>query len=214
MNATSVSLSHGTTELLVVAANLNSEHSINLAQLTGVVKPIFEQLAPHLQRQRQVLYIRDIPAYTIQNKIPGGNAYTPEEATIALPAWEDFTETQRTLLRAAVAHELHHLARWQQVGYGSTLGGAIASEGLATLYEESVSEWKPPWSKGSISSDAWREIKSHWNRKDYSHKQWFHSGNQLGYLAGYLLAKRFFTQGFDLATSCKLADKEFYVIIP
>lgn len=167
----------------------------------------FERLAPYIINNEQVLYVRDIPFLTIDGKYPGGNCYNSYEALVAL--WDWHTEKQQ--VKAAFNHELHHLARWQNSGYGETVGGAILSEGLATFYEELMSGWSPPWSKGNIPKRALEAAEKEWDDKDYNHEDWFYQGpygKWVGYGIGYKLAQKIFAEGFDLAKSINIKPEE------
>lgn len=106
------------------------------------------------------------------------------------------------------AHELHHAARWEGPGYGSSLGEALVSEGLAGHFAREVWAGAPePWEQLDI-----REIRRHvpfaardWDRKDYSHNGWFFGGGELprwlGYSLGFQLVSRFMSERADRKAS-------------
>ncbi len=167
----------------------------------------FEKLAPFVKNENQVLYIRDIPFLSIKNKYPGGHCYNPNEAMIALKSWQDDGQQ----IKAAINHELHHMARWQNAGYGETLGGAILSEGIATYYEELQSGWLAPWADATISNETLQAALDAWDDANYNHAEWFFEGPQgewIGYGMGYRLAKIIFKDGFDLAKSVEMATTD------
>lgn len=168
-----------------------------------VVHNAFKQLAPYLHDASQVLYIRDIPFLAIDGKYPGGHCYNRSEAMIAVTEWK----TDQQQLIAAVNHELHHMARWQNPGYGSTLGGALLSEGIATYYEALRSDWRSPWSEAPINKAVALKALEQWADEKYDHKQWFFDGN-LGKWAGYALGTKLATElygsNFDLEDSIKI----------
>ncbi len=192
-------------ELTVVCAVLNGGSISPI--IIDDIKKAFKTLAPYLKYDNQVLYIRDIKTLAIKQKYPGGHCYNPYEAMIALVSWSD--DEQK--IRGIINHELHHMARWQNAGYGDTLGGAILSEGIATYYEESQSGRLYPWAKVSVSEEVVTQALKEWNSKDYNHGEWFFNGpygEWVGYSIGYQLAKLLFKDGFDLAMSLKVRPNE------
>jgi uncharacterized protein YjaZ len=119
---------------------------------------------------------------------------------IAVPNWEVAQEQ----LVAAINHELHHMARQQNVGYGNTLGGALLSEGLATYYGTLRSGWQAPWSETEVKESVAKKALTEWGNTDYNRKEWFFDG-PLGkwvvYSLGVKLAEELYAGGFDLKDS-------------
>jgi len=151
--------------------------------LRDEVAEAFQAVSRYITNGNQTVYIRDIPFLAIEGRYPGGHCYNPYEVMIAVPDWE----VDRTQLKTAINHELHHMARWQNAGYGETLGGAILSEGIATYYEELVSGWTPPWAKVAVSNQAKSAAQAAWDSTQYSHTDWFFegsSGKWIGYGIG------------------------------
>lgn len=67
--------------------------------------------------------------------------YAPEPGLIFLtvdPASDIFRANQEASLERMFAHELHHAARWAGPGYGSSLGEALVSEGLAGAFAQEI----------------------------------------------------------------------------
>lgn len=171
--------------------------------LNEEISMAFEKLAPYIKNENQVIYLRDIEFLAIDGKYPGGHCYNAFEAMIAVPNWS--ANKQQTI--ASITHELHHMARWQNPGYGETLGGAILSEGIATYYEEMISGWTPPWAQADIDNKALKEAIGNWNDNQYDHNGWFFEGihgKWIGYSIGYRLAKQLFSNDFDLEKSIML----------
>jgi uncharacterized protein YjaZ len=91
-----------------------------------------------------------------------------------------------------IYHELNHVARWNSVGYGSTLPEAIITEGLASVF--AVENWKKaksPWIKYS-QKEIKKLIKIYQNRdknsdNNYSHDDWFYGAGELPRWIGYKL---------------------------
>ena len=109
------------------------------------------------------------------------------------------TDRDRSFERL-MAHEFHHAARWAGPGYGSTLGAALVTEGLACRFVREVYGPPPePWetSVGSyeLKGHAERAI-AEWDRPGYDHASWFHGAgdlpDMLGYALGAWLADRYF----------------------
>lgn len=108
------------------------------------------------------------------------------------------------------------MARWQNPGYGKTLGGAILSEGIATYYEELISGWTPPWAEATISDKAKTAARLAWNDTNYNHANWFFEGTYgrwVGYAIGYQLAKKLFDSGFELERSVIVKPDEVLEIL-
>ena len=177
------------------------------AWLDEEIRTAFEKLAPYIKNDNQVIYLRDIKFLAIDGKYPGGHCYNSYEAMIALPDWE--ADKQQVV--ATINHELHHMARWQNPGYGDTLGGAVLSEGIATYYEEMISGWTPPWAQADVSSEAFDNAIKNWTDNQYDHSGWFFEGKYgkwVGYAIGYRLARELFSDNFDLAKSINIKPDE------
>jgi len=182
------------------------------AWLDDEVKRAFEALAALIKYENQVIYLRDIKFLAIDGKYPGGHCYNAYEAMIAVPDWL----ANKQQMVAAINHELHHMARWQNLGYGGTLGGALLSEGIATFYEQLISGWSSPWSQASVSYAALEAAIKAWDDNDYDHNNWFFNGTYgkwTGYGIGYQLAKHIFIDGFNLNRSVLENPSEAKVIL-
>lgn len=185
--------------LLLVILNNNSK-KCDHREAVKIAHEEFYLLAPYIQSKGQILFIRDNPELTIENRLPAGHTYFPTESMIAVPNWSSINYTE---LRAVIAHELHHMARSQNIGYGSTLGEAIASEGLATYYEEIRSGRTAEWATIPLDKSVFRNALSEWNSDKYYHYEWFYdgpNGKWVGYSLGYKLAKQHFPK-FNLKQS-------------
>lgn len=170
-------------------------------------KDAFQKLAPFIHNDNQVLYLRDIPFLAIKGKYPSGHCFNPYEAMIALASWQDDAQQ----IKAAINHELHHMARWQNPGYGETLGGAILSEGIATYYENLQSGWRAPWAETAFTNDALEDAVENWGNNVYDHNAWFFEGPHgewVGYGIGLRLAGALFKDGFDLERSIMIEPDE------
>lgn len=184
--------------LLVCAVSFKGFAELSL--VAELARRHFKAIAPYLSEPIQFLYCRDIAELTIDRRYPGGHAYNPLEAMIAVPSWP----ANKAQLDGSLAHELHHLGRWQNAGYGSTLGDAIVSEGTAVWYAGRATGWVPPWARGRVSPAAWREALALWHSKGYDHDAWFYRGRRgrwVGYRMGYALIEAALGPSFDLAAS-------------
>lgn len=100
-------------------------------------------------------------------------------------------------LERMFAHELHHAARWDGPGYGSTLGEALVSEGLAGHFVlELLGGSAEPWEQLPES-----EIRTHvplaaqeWESAHYNHEAWFFGSDDLPPWLGYSLGFRLVAQ--------------------
>jgi uncharacterized protein YjaZ len=192
--------------LLLVALNSGATE-YNFGDLAEIVEDEFTRLSHFIRETAQILYIRDNQALSIEGKYAGGHTYFPTETMIAVPSWQKLS---RSDVVAVVAHELHHMARWQMIGYGSTLGGALASEGFATYYEEIRSGVKPKWAQREVSQEIRMQARQEWNSETYNHAQWFFDGPHgkwTGYSLGYELAKKKLPQ-FNLESTITLRSSE------
>jgi uncharacterized protein YjaZ len=191
-------ITYNNKELILTAVSLSD--SVIPDSILSVVSNAFKKLSPYIKDDRQVIYVRDIPTLSINYKYPSGHCFNRYEAMIALPNWD----VKKQQLVATINHELHHMARWQNAGYGDSLGGAILSEGLATYYEELQSGWSPPWSKAKLTTLNLSDALDNWNDEHYDHRSWFIGSDKdrwVGYTIGYRLAKELFKNGFNLRKS-------------
>ena len=102
-------------------------------------------------------------------------------------------------LRAMLAHELHHAMRSRSAGYGSTLGEALVTEGLAQCYEEEVGCPTPNYAvavRGPALAKLAQLARDELWSDEYEHSKWFFgSGTDEtfpwsgGYSLGYVLMR-------------------------
>lgn len=164
----------------------------------AIARPIFRALAPYITDPVQLLFARDNPSNT-DGKHINGSTYFRSETLIDVPAWP----ADRPELTAVIAHELHHMARWQNAGYGTTLGGALLSEGFASWFEVIASGWKPRYVDQRVSRKAMLAAAAAWNTS-YDHQEWFYDGplgKRIGYSLGFALVTRASLGTFDLQAS-------------
>lgn len=194
--------------LNITAIDFSDKHDINF--IKPLVFSTAEQLVNFLPRGQYVLYIRDIKDYSIDDKYPAGHTYNNYESMIAVPSWA----CNENWIKLTIAHELHHLVRWQHAGYGRALGQAILTEGLATYYESIIADWTPPWVGAKLSQSIIEKVRNEWDHSNYSHFDCFFEGEMgrwIGYTVGYKIVKQIYKDKFDLAQSFKIKLDDFNV---
>lgn len=99
----------------------------------------------------------------------------------------------REHLPKILAHELHHAARWETVGYGTTLLEALVTEGLATQFEDELyPKPKTPWGNALTAKQTtfwWKKAKW-WLNKKYDHYEWFFGTGKIPRWTGYTIGYR------------------------
>jgi hypothetical protein len=138
-----------------------------------------------------------IPAWGI-----GGYSHGKGRISITVaPAHPRFRDAERPQRLAAVlAHELHHTVRARGPGYGTTLGEALVSEGLAQCFEVEIGCPPPPYAV-AVAGDALSAFATRARREfdatGYDHAAWFFGRRgdpdfpkDGGYSLGYALTKR------------------------
>lgn len=141
----------------------------------------------------------------------GHVGYAPDPGKVFVTVDPDnpalMTNSNSSLERMLV-HELHHSARWDGPGYGSSLGEALVSEGLAGHFVQEVYGGPAePWESVEID-----KIRAHiaraardWEASDYDHKAWFYGTGELprwvGYSLGFQLVANFLDMHSDQRAS-------------
>ena len=127
----------------------------------------------------------------------------PENPALAENAAESFERM--------FAHELHHAARWDGPGYGSTLGAALVTEGLACHFvQELFGLPHEPWEVAvpEALADHRETLRTLWADPGYDHAEWFFGTGGypkwLGYSAATQLVARYFAE-HPTATAAALA---------
>ena len=126
--------------------------------------------------------------------------YAPDAHRVFLsvdPDNPNFADTLRGgALQRQVAHEVHHCLRWAGPGYGTTLGEALVSEGLAGQFASRLFGSPPePWERAVTPAVAAMHFPSAADlaSSTYDHSAWFFGvggkyPRSLGYTLGYLIA--------------------------
>jgi predicted Zn-dependent protease DUF2268 len=122
-------------------------------------------------------------------------------------------------LRAMLAHELHHAMRSRGPGYGSTLGEALVTEGLAQCYEEQVGCPTPNYAvavRGRALAKLARLAKDELWSDAYDHSKWFFGSKTEaafpwsgGYSLGYVLMRPWLDHaGLSASAAVSVAARE------
>lgn len=123
----------------------------------------------------------------------GGYSPGPYNIYISLdPNFNTFSVDDMVL---TILHETHHCMRWRKPGYGQTLGEALISEGLATLFEEEHSGTLPIYAQVSIKQDEIDKARNSLSDEKYNHSEWFFGEKNIqrwfAYTYGYQLSKAY-----------------------
>lgn len=131
----------------------------------------------------------------------GHAGFCPEAGVVYItvdPENPAFCKNDAHSIERMFAHELHHAARWAGPGYGSTLGEALVSEGLAGHFSLELFGGEPElWEslKSDIIQSYGSQLHDSWHRTDYDHNAWFFGTGDLpgwlGYTAGFNLISRY-----------------------
>lgn len=135
-----------------------------------------------------------------------GSAFGPARIDLGVDMSRQVSDDNlhQSVLRT-VLHEFHHVLRWDRLGYGLTLGEALASEGLAQAFVHEVMDCPPePWEQAidgeqlaAISQEARREFEA----SEYDHGEWFFGAGQFpnwsGYSVGHQMVARYLAERND-----------------
>ena len=146
----------------------------------------------------------------------GHSGYVPRPGLMRLmldPYDENLAQNLGEPMGRMIAHELHHALRWDTVGYGTTLIGALVSEGLCGKFTAELYGNNPEQQECAIPADQIqclsREALVEAHSEDYDHDRWFFGKKDLPNWAGY-------TIGFELVglamESMKLNPSEMIAI--
>jgi uncharacterized protein YjaZ len=137
---------------------------------------------------------QELPTLTLPETGIGGYSPSAELAFIYLNPWhKGFVTSIESEVAPMLAHELFHCTRWIGPGYGSTLGEALVSEGLAlhfeTLFRGRVPFYATAVGKPQLSA-LLEKARPAFTNNDYGHMAWFYGSPErdLPRYAGYSLA--------------------------
>ena len=109
-------------------------------------------------------------------------------------------------LRRLVVHEVHHCLRMAGPGYGTTLGEALVSEGLAGQFASHVFGSPPePWECAFDKDYVFQKLprRAELSMNSYDHSGWFYGAGDkrpqwFGYTLGYMIVGRWLESTLDI----------------
>lgn len=166
-----------------------------LTAIEAGIHAAFEAVGPKVA---EVLEIPDVDVVVVDDPdsaIPetGSGGFAPNAHTLFVyldPEHENLKEHLDEEIQGTIAHELHHCARWQTVGYGNTLLEAIVSEGLADHFDIEVNGGQPrPWSIAFSGDEIakLREQAAPVFNESYDAGEWLFGTREIPKWAGYSL---------------------------
>lgn len=174
-------------------ANSTGKLDSLLPKITTAFDEGISVLVDKLKADRiDIIFLYD-SKWTIPELGVGANSPGPYNLYVSLdPGFKNLKQSDIFL---SIVHEGHHCMRWRKPGYGVTLGEAMVSEGLATLFEEEISGEPPIYSQVKITGDEIKKAQGYLNKKTYNHAEWFFGAKKIqrwfGYTYGYQLCKAY-----------------------
>ena len=167
---------------------------------TEIIRKIEEGFGEGLRIVRNKLNADKIDVIFVNapmNVIPeiGIGGYSPGPYNIYISLDPKLTTFTVEDMVSTILHETHHCMRWRNPGYGLSLGEAMISEGLATLFEEEYSGKTPIYAQVKIKQEEIDKAKKNLNDKKYNHSDWFFGGKDtqrwFAYTYGYKMSKAY-----------------------
>lgn len=187
---------------------LNARHGLTriLSECRQAAREAVAVTSAHAELPDFDLVIKAQPGGGIPAWGVSGHAPSPGLIEVTL----DPTRFAAPLLTRILVHEFHHLLRWDGPGYGTSLGEALVSEGLAGHFTLQVLGGEPdPWDAVKPAGRVARAAMNKWARLDYNHAHWFFGGGELrrwtGYGLGHMLISEHLSR-FPDQDAAKLAD--------
>lgn len=163
-----------------------------LSVLNKTMEDFLPVIDLHLGLSNIDIVICDNPVSTIPETGMGGMAYNQNLAIVSIdPNSQNLIQNLENELRSTLAHELHHVVRWQKTGYGETLLKAIISEGLAAHFDIAINSTKPKqWDtalNGTTLSKYQKIAEVDFDNTEYNHQEWFYGTGSIPRWAGYAI---------------------------
>lgn len=167
------------------------------------IEMIFENTKNTIEEQ---IPIDNIDIVAVDNKngiIPeisiGGHTHGPNFIVLSFDSKsEDFEDNLQKNFPDQIAHEFHHAARWQQIGYGKTLLEALITEGLACKFALEISGKQQPWTNALRENEIEKFLeksREQFDNPNYKHYAWFYGSDDIprwtGYSLGFYLVERY-----------------------
>ena len=173
--------------LILLTAGLQKKSA--LKDIEGAVVQAFDKITPYLSQHRQVLYIRDLPDYCIDDEFPMVVCDTATEATIAIPSWS-VERRNMELFELAVHQAMLLLARVQTIGPSQTFGDEIFNQGIAAHYAAQMTGYTLPYEGLMVTKRLFRMALRRWESRRFYHG-WLAGGERSkwrGHIVGCALA--------------------------
>lgn len=178
-------------DLKLHIANTSGSLNKHLADIKGSFQMATEKGHELIDVNHIDVVVVEAPYATIPELGVGG--YTPSAHLIYI-SLNPRHKIKKADLFSSFTHELHHAMRWREPGYGSTLREALVTEGLATLFEEELTDKTPVYASVRINKPQVSEAIKALDNHTYDHQVWFIKGNNkiprwFGYTFGYRVVK-------------------------
>lgn len=173
--------------LVFNATSLSSDYVSK--HIEPIVREAFLNLAPYMQKDTQVLTIKDVPSLCTDGQ-PFTYFDSEQDATIAIPTWVT-GHLDMKHLSLAVHQALFQMARQQNIGLSQTLGEEIFNLGVAAYYAHRMTGWEPSFAEQKVSRRMRRMALRRWGIKYRGYSRWLTNGRlgRIGRAIGYELAK-------------------------
>lgn len=177
--------------------------SVHYLNARGALEPLKERIhealsevATRADRVAEPLVLDIVIQSVAKGGIPeiGHVGHAPRPGVLMLtfdPDNPNLLNNMGESLERMIAHELHHVMRWDTVGYGRTLGEALISEGLAgrfaqELYGNDGEIWETAIEHEDLTGYAKMAVREA-DKVDYDHSAWFFGRGDLPRWVGYSL---------------------------
>jgi uncharacterized protein YjaZ len=149
----------------------------------------------------------------------GIGGYTPSRHLVYLYL-DSLKELDENEIFATLCHELHHARRYDGPGIGQTLFDSFIFEGLATAFEEAVSEGGTYLStmlqQRSKTPKLIKETNKYFDDKDFDHRTWFLTDKTkklpslAGYEIGFYIVRNYLALNNQTAANLVLAPPDIF----
>jgi hypothetical protein len=175
---------------------VNARHQLSAAAVTvraacAEAEDRLAAVAPPLALDIVIRATQDMP----EALFVSGHCYQPGEIGLGIDLGQPHTaERLHGALLRTLFHEVHHALRWDGPGYGTTLGEALVSEGLAQRFLHEMMDCPPEPFEVTVPGEvceAWRRAAlAGFDEADYDHDAWFFGTGEMPNWLGYTLGKR------------------------
>ena len=163
-----------------------------IAAVEAAVADVRERAASIVALPPLDLVVAAVPGRSIPEIGHVGHSFYPGAIYLTLdPENPSLADNLGQPLARMIAHEVHHALRWETVGYGTTLGEALVSEGLAghfvtQLFASPPELWERALDEAALAAAA-SEAQGALEAPRYDHAAWFFGAGPYPRWAGYTL---------------------------